>query len=76
MFDDFEKEIRDIFFQEASINLEQAEEAYLKMDEDSTVELIELCFRIAHNLKGSAKREHYEFIPLFFWLRIFSLLIL
>ncbi len=55
MSDDFEKEIQSIFFQEAFINLEEAEEVYLKLDENSPIDIIERSFRHAHNLKGSAK---------------------
>ena len=53
--DEFEIELRNIFFQEASENLEELEAAYLQFNETVSVELIEKCFRLAHNLKGSSK---------------------
>ncbi len=38
MTDDFEKELRNIYFQEASENLEEAEAAYLKFNENMPIE--------------------------------------
>ena len=53
--DEFETELRNIFFQEASENLEEVEAAYLQFNEALSVELIEKSFRLTHNLKGSSK---------------------
>lgn len=65
MSDDFENEIRIVFFQEASINLEELEEIYLYLNESTPVELLEKCFRFAHNLKGSAKAVGFNDISEF-----------
>lgn len=55
MSDDFETELRSIYFQEASENLEEAEATYLKFNENMSMDIIEKSFRFAHNLKGSSK---------------------
>lgn len=55
MLDDFELELQKTFFQEADINLEEAEEVYLQFSENPPEDLLARSFRLAHNLKGSAK---------------------
>ncbi|MGY3805223.1 chemotaxis protein CheA [Pigmentibacter ruber] len=55
MLDDFELELQKTFFQEADINLEEAEEVYLQLGENPPEDLLARSFRLAHNLKGSAK---------------------
>jgi len=55
MADDFEKELINTFFQESDINLEEAEEVYLQFSENTPLDLLSRSFRLAHNLKGSAK---------------------
>ncbi len=55
MDEDFELELRKVFLREADINLEEAEEAYLQFSQNPPSELLARCFRLAHNLKGSAK---------------------
>ena len=55
MSDDFEAELRNIYFQEAAENLEESEAGYLIFNKDIRIEIIEKSFRLAHNLKGSSK---------------------
>lgn len=55
MADDFEKELINTFFQESDINLKEAEEVYLQFSENTPLDLLSRSFRLAHNLKGSAK---------------------
>ncbi|APJ03124.1 chemotaxis protein CheA [Silvanigrella aquatica] len=55
MDEDFEKELRNTFFQEADINTEESEEVYLQFSENTPMDLLSRSFRLAHNLKGSAK---------------------
>ena len=55
MDDDFELELQKTFFQEASINIEESEEVYLQFSDNTPIDLLARSFRLAHNLKGSAK---------------------
>lgn len=55
MDDDFELELQKTFFQEASINIEESEEIYLQFSDNTPIDLLARSFRLAHNLKGSAK---------------------
>ncbi len=54
--DDFEKELRQTFLEEAQQLLQDAEECFLSLEQaPNDQKLIEKIFRLAHNLKGSAK---------------------
>jgi two-component system chemotaxis sensor kinase CheA len=54
--DDFEKELRVGFLDEAAQLLADTEQCFLDLEKDSTqTSLLEKIFRLAHNLKGSAK---------------------
>jgi two-component system chemotaxis sensor kinase CheA len=55
MDEDFELELQKTFFQEASINIEESEEVYLQFSDNTPIDLLARSFRLAHNLKGSAK---------------------
>ncbi|MBC7692118.1 MAG: chemotaxis protein CheA [Methylotenera sp.] len=59
--DDFEKELKIGFLEEASQLLSDAERCFLNLEhapQDPTI--IDLLFRLAHNLKGSAKAVGFE----------------
>jgi two-component system, chemotaxis family, sensor kinase CheA len=54
--DEFEKELKLSFLQEANQHLQDTEQCFLDLEKKSNdPELIEKIFRFAHNLKGSAK---------------------
>lgn len=54
--DDFELEIKNDFINEALLNLEEAESAFMDLESsDDRKPLLELIFRLAHNLKGGAR---------------------
>lgn len=54
--DDFEKELKAGFLEEAAQLLADAEQCFLDLETNSTdISILEKIFRLAHNLKGSAK---------------------
>jgi len=60
----FEEEIRSDFIQEAQESLESVEEAFLKL-ETGDLSMVDEIFRLAHNLKGTAKAVGFEHIANF-----------
>lgn len=59
--DDFEKEIKAEFLNEAATLLEDAEQAFLLL-EQGDAETITKIFRLAHNLKGSSKAVGFDHV--------------
>ncbi len=54
--DDFEKEIKISFLEEAEQNLTDVEQCFLSLEQSSNDDsVLEKIFRLAHNLKGSAR---------------------
>lgn len=59
--DDFEKEIKAGFLEEASQLMADTEKCFLQLEsEPQNPELLEQIFRLAHNLKGSAKAVGFD----------------
>ncbi|MCB0422641.1 MAG: chemotaxis protein CheA [Bdellovibrionales bacterium] len=55
-FDDFEKELKYGFIEESETLLEEAEQALLDLENQSNqMEIINHLFRVAHNIKGTAR---------------------
>lgn len=56
VMDDFERELKTDFINEALLNLEEAESAFMDLEMSSDRKpLLELIFRLAHNLKGGSR---------------------
>lgn len=54
--DDFELELKNDFINEALLNLEEAESAFMDLESsEDRKPLLELIFRLAHNLKGGSR---------------------
>src|SRR4051812_11578290 len=61
MMDDFEKELRDGFLEEALQLITDAEQCFLTLESSpGDKEILEKIFRLAHNLKGSAKAVGFQ----------------
>ena len=61
MLDDMESEMKQTFLDEAQSLLDEAETAFLALDEGNrSPELVDKIFRLAHNLKSSAKTVGFE----------------
>lgn len=60
--DDFEKEIKTEFLNEASTLLEDAEQAFLQLEGTGHSDVIAKIFRLAHNLKGSSKAVGFDHV--------------
>jgi two-component system chemotaxis sensor kinase CheA len=64
--DDFEREIKFSFIEEALQMLHDVEEAYLQLEVNpSDSRIIDQIFRVAHNIKGSAKAVGFENVGAF-----------
>lgn len=64
--DDFEKELKTGFLEEASELLTEAEQCFLDLESDSANQgTIEKIFRIAHNIKGSSKAVGFDALGAF-----------
>ncbi len=61
MMDDFETEMKRTFLEEAQSLLDETEAAFMALDGgDKSIELINKIFRLAHNLKSSAKTVGFD----------------
>ena len=59
--DDFERELKVGFLDEASTLLEDAEQCFLQLESNADdTETIAKIFRLAHNLKGSSKAVGFD----------------
>ncbi len=59
--DDFEKELKQGFLDEAAQLLADTEQCFLSLDQDpNNASILEKIFRLAHNLKGSAKAVGFD----------------
>lgn len=58
--DDFEKEIKEEFLNEAASLLEDAEQAFLQLEDQGSLDTISLILRLAHNLKGSSRAVGFD----------------
>jgi two-component system chemotaxis sensor kinase CheA len=59
--DDFEKELKTGFLDEANQNIEEAEQAFLEIEtKPNEPTIIDKIFRLAHNLKGSSKAVGFD----------------
>ena len=53
--DDFEKELKEDFLQEATDLIDEFEQVFLDLEIDSSPEILDKVFRFAHNLKGTSR---------------------
>src|SRR5690349_20042107 len=64
--EEFEKEMKLTFLDEANQLLEDVEQCFLKLEENpGDGNTLERIFRLAHNLKGSAKAVGFDDVNLF-----------
>jgi two-component system chemotaxis sensor kinase CheA len=64
--DDFERELKVSFLDEASQLMADAEQCFLRLEKDPTdISILENIFRIAHNLKGSSKAVGFDALSAF-----------
>lgn len=64
--DDFEREMKLTFIDEATQLLDDVEQCFLRLEDDpNDKETLERIFRLAHNLKGSAKAVGFDDVNLF-----------
>jgi two-component system chemotaxis sensor kinase CheA len=64
--DDFERELKVSFLEEAEQLLQSTEQSFLLLEKDpQNKEELEKLFRLAHNLKGSAKAVGFDHLGLF-----------
>ena len=53
--DDFEKELKEDFLQEATDLIDEFEQVFLDLEDDQSPEVLDKMFRFAHNLKGTSR---------------------
>lgn len=64
--DDFERQLQETFLEEATQLIDDAEQCFLSLESDpDNKELLEKIFRLAHNLKGSAKAVGFDQVSVF-----------
>ncbi|MEZ4744172.1 MAG: chemotaxis protein CheA [Bdellovibrionota bacterium] len=60
--DEFEEILKRTFIEEAHALLEESEEYYLHLEENSDIEILDAIFRNAHSFKGSSRAAGFEAI--------------
>ena len=53
--DELEKELKEDFLEEATDLMEEFEQVFLDLEQDSSPEVLDKIFRFAHNLKGTSR---------------------